>query len=313
MIRIIPSSKKAAAGLMVSGLTILFALGPAHACAPLSDADVALSAGPDIASLYDAQSAAQTAGCSAIERQQIDRWLAVALFQKAARESQTLDEAEPLLKEALAIAGPWQVHAAMGDVARNRRDFVGAALQYQMALQDAYVLGDPASTYWELPPSAEDLETLRQKSDEMRLAASSFVSLPGRPACQVQSMGLWASEIVAPIRFVTADTTMTADGEAAADELYACLAALDPAKVRSITVIGHTDERGSQAYNQDLSIRRAERVKAYLKERGLGLSLQIEGRGETELFQPDSPVAYSQEERWQMSRRVEVDVQRIGD
>jgi len=101
---------------------------------------------------------------------------------------------------------------------------------------------------------------------------------------------------------------MTPDGKAAADELFSCLSALDPAKVRSATVIGHTDERGSSDYNQSLSERRAETVRDYLRDRGLSLDLSTEGRGEDDLFQADSAFQYTQEELWQMSRRVEVDV-----
>ncbi len=284
----------------------------AQACAPLEAADSALGAdgGPDLTALYDAQAAAaQGETCRADDRAQIDRWLALGLLHKAAVESASYAEAEPLLQSAAEIAGPWQLHTALGDAARDRRDFETAALHYQRALQDAALLADPSSPFWDLPPDPETAAGLRRKSDEMRLVAASFVSLPGRPACQIQSLGMWATQVVAPIRFHTDQTTFTDAGRAAAEELFACLSALDAAQVTSVTVIGHTDERGSAAYNQDLSERRAEAVRSYLQDRGLRLPLRIEGRGETELFEPDSAISYSEEERWQMSRRVVVDVQ----
>lgn len=285
--------------------------GAAAACGPLVEADAALDAG-DVAALYAAHEGAADSGCLTDEQAQIARWLALGLRAKAYRESDDFAEAEPLLREAATFAGPWLLRASLGDAARTRAAFDEAAEQYQLALQDAQVLASPASPYLDLPPNAETFADLRAKATESRLAASTFVSLPGRPACQIEAMGLWATEIVTPIRFVVDETTFTPEGEAAADELFACLSALDPANVASITIIGHTDETGADAYNQALSERRAERVRAYLEARGLRLPLKTEGRGERELFVPDSSVAYSEAQRLQMSRRVEVDVVKVG-
>jgi OOP family OmpA-OmpF porin len=57
-------------------------------------------------------------------------------------------------------------------------------------------------------------------------------------------------------------------------------------KVRSINLevviaIGHADAVGSDAYNQALSVRRAEAVKAYLMSKGIeGNRVYTEGKGE---------------------------------
>jgi outer membrane protein OmpA-like peptidoglycan-associated protein len=281
------------------------------ACAPLVDADAALSNG-DVAALFAAHEGAEAAGCVTDEQAQIARWLALGLRGKAYKESDNFAEAEPLLEEALSFAGPWPLQASLGDAARSRGAFDEAAEHYQLALQDALVLASPVSPYLDQPPSETIFADLRAKANETRLAASTFVTVPGRPACQIQAMGMWATEIVTPIRFVVDEVTFTRDGEQAADELFACLNALDPADVASITIIGHTDETGTDAYNQALSERRAARVKEYLEERGLRLPLATEGRGERELFVPDSAVAYTDDQRLQMSRRVEVDIVKVG-
>ena len=57
-------------------------------------------------------------------------------------------------------------------------------------------------------------------------------------------------------------------------------------KQRSFLLVGHTDKRGSQAYNQVLSDQRALTVRAELERRFPSLSgrLEAEGRGETELL-----------------------------
>jgi OmpA-OmpF porin, OOP family len=55
----------------------------------------------------------------------------------------------------------------------------------------------------------------------------------------------------------------------------------------SVLVIGHTDPQGATAYNQRLSLRRAETVKALLVQRGVPAEkVSVEGRGEAEPVAP---------------------------
>ncbi|MEF8816648.1 MAG: OmpA family protein [Salinibacter sp.] len=70
----------------------------------------------------------------------------------------------------------------------------------------------------------------------------------------------------------------------------------------NILVVGHTDAKGSEEYNQKLSDRRAESATSHLVERGVAPGrLTSVGRGETE------PVASNEtEEGRQQNRRVEV-------
>ena len=49
----------------------------------------------------------------------------------------------------------------------------------------------------------------------------------------------------------------------------------------AFSLVGHTDSRGSQQYNQGLSLRRAQAVADYLKSNGLSeIDIQISGQGE---------------------------------
>ena len=55
--------------------------------------------------------------------------------------------------------------------------------------------------------------------------------------------------------------------------------------VKSVVVVGHTDTSGSAAYNQSLSVRRAEAVKSALAARDVDVAaIKVEGRGKTDLM-----------------------------
>jgi OOP family OmpA-OmpF porin len=75
-------------------------------------------------------------------------------------------------------------------------------------------------------------------------------------------------------------------------------------QVQMILAVGHTDSIGSAAYNQKLSMRRAEAVKAYLVGKGIpGERISIDGKGETQ------PVADNKtKEGRAQNRRVEVEI-----
>ena len=71
-----------------------------------------------------------------------------------------------------------------------------------------------------------------------------------------------------------------------------------------IIAVGHTDSVGSDAYNQKLSVRRAEAVKEYLVSKGLEKNrVYTEGKGEKQ------PVADNKtKEGRAKNRRVEIEV-----
>ena len=84
--------------------------------------------------------------------------------------------------------------------------------------------------------------------------------------------------------------------------LDAVAAALhDNPDIQLVEVKGHTDERGDDAYNLDLSNRRAAAVVAYLTEHGIDADrLTSTGYGETMPIDPSHTEA-----AWAKNRRVE--------
>lgn len=77
----------------------------------------------------------------------------------------------------------------------------------------------------------------------------------------------------------------------------------------TVEIGGHTDSRGSSAYNQKLSQRRADAVVEFLKERGVAAD-QLEARG----YGEGEPIATNDtEEGRELNRRVELRILDIDD
>jgi outer membrane protein OmpA-like peptidoglycan-associated protein len=81
-------------------------------------------------------------------------------------------------------------------------------------------------------------------------------------------------------------------------------------KELKVTITGHADSRGSNAYNKALSLRRAQAVKQYFIEHGVKNSQikAVKGKGEEELVNNCSDGVTCDESQHAQNRRVEVEV-----
>jgi OOP family OmpA-OmpF porin len=91
------------------------------------------------------------------------------------------------------------------------------------------------------------------------------------------------------------------EGRAKLDDLIGKIKGIN---LEVIIAVGHTDSIGSNAYNQKLSVKRSESVKAYLVSKGIEKNrVYTEGKGETQ------PVADNKtSEGRAKNRRVEIEV-----
>jgi len=96
-------------------------------------------------------------------------------------------------------------------------------------------------------------------------------------------------------------STLKPAGKAKLDDLVGKVKGIN---LEVIIAVGHTDSVGSDAYNQKLSVRRAEAVKAYLVSKGIEKNrIYTEGKGEKQ------PVADNKtNEGRAKNRRVEIEV-----
>ncbi len=96
-------------------------------------------------------------------------------------------------------------------------------------------------------------------------------------------------------------SALKAEGRAKLDDLVGKIKAIS---LEVIISSGHTDSVGGDAYNQKLSVKRAEAVKAYLVTKGIEKNrVYTEGKGEKQ------PVADNKTaEGRAKNRRVEIEV-----
>lgn len=95
--------------------------------------------------------------------------------------------------------------------------------------------------------------------------------------------------------------TLKPEGKAKLDDLHSKLSGIN---LEVIIAVGHTDSVGTDEYNQKLSIRRAESVKAYLVGKGIETNrVYTEGKGEKQPVADNKTAAGRAQ-----NRRVEIEV-----
>ncbi|MFM8898949.1 MAG: outer membrane protein OmpA [Burkholderiales bacterium] len=101
--------------------------------------------------------------------------------------------------------------------------------------------------------------------------------------------------------FDTDKAVLKPEGKAKIDDLVSKISGIN---LEVIIAVGHTDSDGSDAYNQKLSVRRAEAVKTYLLSKGVEKNrVYTEGKGEKQ------PVADNKTKDGKAkNRRVEIEV-----
>ena len=217
--------------------------------------------------------------------------------------------AEQLLAEASEML--WQAGKALGDLRLSQRRYADATISFEDALE---TMKNRGKTPQEPDPAI--VAQIFESATRARLLAAgpegrAAVYVPAAKDHRDGSVGGSFSKdirgfrpkvVPLPIQFETASAKLSAVGESAAAELLAALRQQQPPR---LTLVGHADERGGEAYNLDLSERRVKAVRAFLMEQGITAEITAIGRGKSEPLQSPSLSGLSREEKWALDRRVE--------
>jgi outer membrane protein OmpA-like peptidoglycan-associated protein len=283
------------------------ALAQSAGCWPLREAfDQALK-NKDLAGIVTAADRAMVAAeCSGDERRRVARFAALAHGEESlrlAKAGQDLAKRLQVLEAGERYAQPWQLMAAIGDLKQvvkgpdGQIDYSGASLAYQEALKD---LDQVRSAGQEIPK--EIVERIERLASQTRALAPTFTS--GRDLVDRDPRNIVVEQISIPIQFKYDSDEMTDLGAKYAAELFELLSAQN---MPSIRLVGHTDPKGSDEYNDALSKRRAAAVKLYLVKRGYPADkIATDGAGKRVPLKIEDAIQYSVEQIHQMLRRVEL-------
>ncbi len=206
----------------------------------------------------------------------------------------------------------WQASATMGEVRFGERRFADAAMAYDRAIE---IIKNETLT--PTPPSKFEIEGLVERAAQSRLLAANattkeepkFVrtakdqrdgTLGGLYSRSVR--GIVPRAIPVPVTFEYRKATLTDIGKEAARELAEALREQRPSR---LTLVGHTDVRGTAEFNMRLSRERAETVANFLKESGISVQVVTEGKGANEPMHLSDTSGLSQEDIYALNRRVE--------
>ncbi len=172
------------------------------------------------------------------------------------------------------------------------------ASAYTVTLDAGNVGGDRPSVFREVPSPRSSWAEKRQRSDTASTSEKStfgLKDLDDRTRLRTESMlsDLGARkqgeailvDLPSDVLFDFDKADIRADARPVLLKMTEILKALPAARLE---IVGHTDSKGSDAYNQGLSERRAASVKRWLAENGVSLPMATTGKGET------SPVADNQ-------------------
>ncbi len=246
-----------------------------------------------------------------VQRRLAARRLSVVQFMMA--RGRPVADYDRLLLAAQSPEVLWQASATMGEVRFGERRFVDAAQAYDLAIE---IIKNESLTA--VAPSKFDIEGLIERAGEARLLAANGVgsgggekfvktakdqrdgTLGGVYSRSVR--GIVPRSIPVPVTFEYRTTTFTSVGKDAASEL---LGALQEQKPSRILLVGHTDVRGIAEFNMKLSRDRADAVASFLRENGLAIPIETDGKGANEPMHLSDTSGLSEEDIYALNRRVE--------
>jgi outer membrane protein OmpA-like peptidoglycan-associated protein len=202
---------------------------------------------------------------------------------------------------------------ALGELRLAQRRFAPAAKALERAIE---IVKNTTKT--PRPPASAVIQQMVDRAAQARLLAANEEQAPGAAtyvqvakdhrdgsvggSLSADVRGLKPRSVPIPVNFATATAVPTEIGRQAIDELLAAIKEQQPSEV---LIVGHTDERGSDAMNMRLSEQRARTVADFLRTNGVAASIRILAMGRREPLRIEDPAGLTQQDVWALNRRVE--------
>jgi outer membrane protein OmpA-like peptidoglycan-associated protein len=261
--------------------------------------------------------------CETWEKRKAKGLLSAKLVTEAKKIDPAVKDARAaaMIEKAARLDADWHALQFQGRIRRSTGRYLEAAQSFQEAINliaysdDEAKSSPPPANAWKNEASKPERANLAIEADEAKhLAATgpngTLVSSsdrdgnPGGVFSAAVDRGAVGIRVPAPILFEFNSANLTRIGADAAHEMVDVLKGRSP---KSITIIGHTDHVGSDAYNLDLSKRRAATVAAFLKDKGTTARIVSVGKGFSKPWKLSEGATYSQAQIDELNRRVEFD------
>ena len=283
-------------------LGLLLLSSPALACPQYDTVVAAVQSDDRIGAEVLYEEIVFSAACDDAIREWVGDYLARESFL-AALDPALTDPAtkRALLTQALGYETHWRSFAELGKLAWADRDYAEAALQLQRALNE---LSEGDQTH--AAAEAEIAEIYELATAALALA-NTAVDLPRTRSGSTGGIlttryrGFEVEEVSLPITFAYNSTTFDDMGKTYAAVLAEHLTLSEPAVLQ---LHGHTDPVGSETFNLDLSVARANAVSTYLRDAGFTGEIVVTGHGETQLPPAPPGIAPGSPEHHRIARRV---------
>jgi len=290
-------------GSSVRVLLLAFCASPAIAVAcPQYDAAVAAVDAGDLAAgtmLFD-EIALETT-CDDAFRGWLASFLARENFRIGTDTALTVDERRAAFEAALGYERHWRTYAALGRLAWDAQDYPTAARDLQLAINE--LVEGPA----EFTATQAEIAEVYQLASAAVALSDQVVEMPTTRSGEEGGLfatnirGYEVSEVPLPITFVYDSADFDETGAAYAQMLADHLVTFAP---DAITLAGHTDPIGSDAYNMELSEERAAALATFLRDHGYGGEITVMGLGRTQVPPAPPGIAPDSEEHYRIARRV---------
>jgi len=210
-----------------------------------------------------------------------------------------LTNAESWLRRAPTMV--WGTQVVYGDIAARRHQWQKAAQFYHQTLD---LIADPELT--PQVPSKAVIKKIHRLAYEAQLLAGNFDAVLARSKKITGTMrGKRDIEFkTMPIPVVQFNYGQIELDKTSKKSVQQLATYLNQQNLTQLTLIGHTDSKGGDAINHQISKQRAVTVKKYLQQLGVTANIMIIGKGETEPLQLANLI-YTPDEIDALNRRVE--------